>query len=183
MFTLSGERIYFSICHNWSPFNIRSRSRNGWKQEEEGRCARAIHPIQEEDWLGLAEQYNRWALDKIYEELKERFKEAEKAHDSYVMDLEDAAEAEKKVRISSLTARFDKLELEVGEVIGSPLSGKSKFNPGAETTDITGLKSGSSRQDVHLLHQIPKPSDTGHTQCPGCLRSAAQNMEKRQLMN
>ena len=102
----------------------------------------------------------------MYEELKERFKEAEKAHDSYVMDLEEAAEAE-EVWISNLTARFDKLELEVGEVIGSPLSGKSKFNPGAETTDITGLKSGSSRQDVHLPHQIPKPSDTGHTQMSG----------------
>ena len=44
---------------------------------------------------------------------------------------------------------------------------KSKFNPGAETTDITGLKSGSSRQDVHLPHQIPKPSDTRHTQMSG----------------
>ena len=56
---------------------------------------------------------NKWALDKMYEELKERFKKAEKAHDSYVMDLEEAAEAE-EVWISNLTARFDKLELEVG---------------------------------------------------------------------
>ena len=77
---------------------------------------------------------NRWALDKMYEELKERFKEAEKAHDSYVINLEDeeAAKAE-DAWINNLTARFDKLELEVGEVIGSQLTYEKDQTPnGAE---------------------------------------------------
>ena len=51
-FTLLGERIYL-ICHNWSPFNIRSRSRNGWNKE--GMRAWSIYPIREEDGRGITE--------------------------------------------------------------------------------------------------------------------------------
>ena len=71
----------------------------------------------------------REALEKIYEELKVRYKDAERAHDEYVIQLDDETDANsEEAWIQDLTARFDKLELEVGELISSQLQGKNKHS-------------------------------------------------------
>ena len=123
---------------------------------------------------------NRWALEKTYEELRTRFKDAENAHDSYVAGLEDEAATAEGAWVDSLVARFDKLELEVGKVIGSQLIdvGDKETTPrGAEAALGSELGEGTekagdklkdthsmSSHEIHIPYQSPKPPGFRHAE-------------------
>ena len=123
---------------------------------------------------------NRWALEKTYEELRTRFKDAENAHDSYVTGLEDEAATAEGAWVDSLVARFDKLELEVGKVIGSQIidGGDKETTPrGAEAALGSEFGEGTEKsrdklkdshsiggQDIHLPYQNPKPPGFRHAE-------------------
>ena len=97
LFTFSGERIFGIICHNWSRSTFVHVVENMEGSKKKRECALAQFTRYEKK-LGealLNNADNRWALEKIYEELGTRFKDAENAHDSYVTGLEyESATAE-----------------------------------------------------------------------------------------
>ena len=103
---------------------------------------------------------NPWALEKIYEDLRIRFRATEEAHDAYVIQIESPDGSEEDW-IQNVIDRFDQLEIEVGEKFNTMnpnrpvgLLEKEKYVPQASSHNLNEIEGESmpTHSDIDRDH-------------------------------